>query len=109
MIYIAPTFIKIISFGFARAITIFPIGIFISSEEDVKNIRLLTHEIIHWEQNKEFPILFYLWYFFEWIVRLVQYGKLAYWHISFEREAHANERKESYLDTRKHYAWIKYL
>ena len=33
----------------------------------------------------------------------------AYFSISFEQEAYAGQNKFSYNDTRKHYAWIKYL
>jgi hypothetical protein len=55
-------------------------------------------------------VLFPLWYYTEWIIRLVQYGKSeAYDNISFEREAYANEKDKDYLSRRKFWAFLKYL
>lgn len=75
--------------------------------------RMLRHEAIHHEQAKEMLFVgFYLWYVVEWLIRLLLQpftGENAYRNISFEREAYANDENESYLDTRHHYRWIRYI
>lgn len=74
--------------------------------------RLVRHESIHSMQMCEmFYLFFYLWYGIEWLIRLVQYrnAMTAYYNISFEREAYANENTENYLTTRKSWAWCRYL
>lgn len=71
-----------------------------------------NHERIHTAQMKELLyVFFYLWYGFEWIVRLIQYQdrKEAYLNISFEREAYKNQSNMSYLKVRKKYKFTKYL
>lgn len=68
----------------------------------------LKHELIHTQQMKELGyIFFYIWYFIEWLLRL-PFGN-AYYNISFEREAYANEKNEAYILTRKHYSFLKYI
>ena len=68
----------------------------------------LNHESIHTEQIKELGyIFFYIWYFIEWLLRL-PVGN-AYYNISFEREAFANEKNRKYLQTRKRYSFLKYM
>lgn len=74
--------------------------------------RLIRHESIHSKQMREMLyIFFYLWYGVEWLIRLVQYrnAMTAYYNISLEREAYANDRTENYLTTRKSWAWVRYL
>ena len=69
----------------------------------------LNHERIHTAQMKEMLyIFFYLWYFIEWLIRLLGKGN-AYRNISFEREAYANESCLEYLEGRKWFSWRKYL
>ncbi len=69
---------------------------------------IINHESIHTKQIKELGyIFFYIWYFIEWILRL-PFGN-AYCNISFEREAYANEKNGRYLQTRKHYSFLKYI
>ncbi|MCD7973869.1 MAG: hypothetical protein LUG18_14625 [Candidatus Azobacteroides sp.] len=71
---------------------------------------ILNHEAIHSAQMKElFYLLFYVWYLFEWIYKLVLYGKEAYFQISFEREAYENDRNSDYLIHRKPYSFVYYL
>ena len=71
--------------------------------------RMLNHEKIHTAQMKEMLfVFFYLWYFIEWMIRLVINHKTAYKSISFEREAYAND-EIAYLPDRRPYNWIKYL
>ena len=51
---------------------------------------------------------FYIWYIIEWLIRLFMKGN-AYRNTSFEREAYDNEKNLNYLDSRKLFAWIKYI
>ena len=102
---------KTFSFGKARAITIFPF-IFLTHRSDKKDRILINHESIHILQVIElFIFLFYLWYFIEFLWRFYQYKNfnLAYRHISFEKEAYANEHDLLYLKNRKLWSFFKYL
>lgn len=95
-------------FKWLRGITLAPFGIFI--REGYLTDRIINHEMIHWKQQMEmFIIPFYLWYIFEWIIRLPINGKDAYMKLLFEQEAHNNDDNLDYLKTRKHFSWIKYL
>ena len=90
-------------------ITLYP---FIVLREHYKGsgTKIINHESIHIEQQKELLIIpFYILYILEWFIKLFFYGKKAYYNISFEREAYANEHNEEYLQTRKLYSWLKYL
>lgn len=67
--------------------------------------KMLNHESIHYEQEKELGfIFFYILYFLEWLCKLPIYGVYAYENISFEREAYYYEEDFEYLKTRKHFA-----
>lgn len=69
----------------------------------------LNHEAIHTAQMKEMGyIFFYIWYFIEWLIRLVINGRYAYNMLSFEREAYSNQNNLTYLVSRKPYSWFKY-
>ncbi|MCK5642673.1 MAG: hypothetical protein KAJ19_17830 [Gammaproteobacteria bacterium] len=94
-------FVKIITFGWARAICIAPFGIYIR-EEWLYDQETRRHELDHWPQQTEMLYIFYyVWYLLEWIVKLFIYGKQSYYNISFEREARAGRAEP--------YGWIKYL
>ncbi len=72
----------------------------------------LNHEKIHSRQIIEMLwIFFYLFYFVEWIIRFVQYRNafIAYYNISFEREAYSNDKNLDYLKKRKLFASFRYL
>jgi len=70
----------------------------------------LRHEAIHTVQMKELLyVFFYVWYIVEWLIKLFKYGKKAYQHIGFEREAYAYDRDKDYLKQRKHYLWFKFI
>lgn len=71
--------------------------------------RLLRHESIHFEQQKELGfLLFFVIYFLEWIYRLIFHTKNAYRGISFEREAYEHQYEEDYIKNRKHFAqWTR--
>ena len=98
---------KYIPFKGFRAINLFGV-LFVRGNARI-NERTIRHEAIHTAQIKEMLyIFFYLWYIFEWIIRLFMKGS-AYRNISFEREAYSNEDDVIYLEDRKRFAWIKYI
>ena len=69
----------------------------------------LNHEMYHTRQMQEMLyIFFYIWYFIEWLVRLVTNPGHAYRSISFEREAFDNQGRMD-ASLRRHFAWMKYL
>jgi len=106
-------FVKIITFNWPLAITLAPFGIYVNQKyRTPENLseRTKNHEMIHWKQQLEMLIIFfYLWYLLEWIIKLFKYGKKAYMNLSFEREAYDNDDNLNYLETRKHYSWVKYI
>lgn len=72
----------------------------------------INHERIHLRQQIELLVLpFFIWYFIEYLLRLIQYRDRyqAYKHISFEREAYKQEEHLEYLKTRKFWSFLKYL
>lgn len=74
--------------------------------------RIRNHELIHTCQQVEMLwVFFYLWYGLEWLVKLLKYRSttVAYYNISFEREAYANEADLLYRRHRRHFAWWRYL
>lgn len=94
-----------------RGLTVFPF-VFIKYRFDSENKVLLNHEKIHIRQQMELLVLpFFLWYFVEYAVRLLQYknANLAYRNISFEREAYTNEEHLNYLETRRFFTFLKHL
>ncbi len=98
-----------------------------------KNARLssvfINHEEIHTAQMKElWYVFFYALYGVEWLIRFTAYCIVwawralnkgyknvpydvdhAYRNIAFEREAYSNEKNLDYLETRKPFAFIKYI
>ena len=94
-----------------RGLTVFPFVI-IKYRFDSENKILVNHEKIHIRQQLELLVLpFFLWYFVEYAVRLLQYknANLAYRNISFEREAYANELDLNYLEARTFFRFSYYL
>lgn len=92
-------------------ITVFPF-VFLKYRSSKKDYVLVNHEKIHLKQQLEMLIIpFFIWYFIEFIIRLLQYKKwrLAYQNISFEREAYTNEKDLDYLKSRSFLSFIKYL
>ena len=102
-------FVKLLTFGNVKGITLAPFGIYI--QKDYLNWEwVINHENIHWKQQIEMLIIpFYLWYFIEWFIKLFIYGKRAYRNISFEREAYDNQFNPDYLKIRKQYSWIQQI
>ena len=100
---------KIIPFKGFVAINLFGI-VFARKEYGTLHWRTMNHELIHTAQMKElFYVFFYLWYVAEWLVKLCFYGKEAYYHVSFEKEAYGYAADAGYLTGRKKYAFLKYL
>lgn len=94
-----------------RGLTAFPF-VFIKYRFDLDNKVLVNHEKIHFRQQLEMLVLpFFVWYFIEYAVRLLQYKNVnfAYRNISFEREAYGNELDFDYLKRRTFFSFLKYL
>ena len=94
-----------------RGMTVFPF-VLMKNDLDKSNQLFLNHEKIHLRQQLELLILpFFIWYFLEYAVRLVQYKNkdVAYQNISFEREAYANETNLDYLKHRSFFRFLNYL
>lgn len=94
-----------------RGLTVFPF-VFVKYRFDSENKILVNHEKIHIRQQLELLVLpFFLWYFVEYSVRLLQYknANVAYRNISFEREAYANELDFDYLKNRTFFSFLKYV
>ena len=103
-------FKNIIPKGF-RGFTLFPF-VFLADKKDRAHAVLLNHERIHIKQQVELLILpFFIWYFFEFLIRLLQYKnrRVAYYNISFEREAYTNEKDLNYLKQRPFWSFLKYV
>ena len=94
-----------------RGLTFFPF-VFLTNKEDKENVVFINHEKIHIRQQLELLVLpFYVWYFTEFLIRLIQYKdrSKAYRNISFEREAYVNEKDLEYLKSRSFWRILKYL
>ena len=107
---IRTSLVRILSFGFASGMCLYPF-VLIGKEIEITE-RLVNHEKIHLKQQLETLILpFYLWYFVEFIFRILQYRNFekAYRNISFEREAYYYESHIEYLNRRKNNAWTRFM
>jgi hypothetical protein len=96
--------------GFS-ALTAYP---FILARKDCKPLtkKTVNHEGIHARQQLEMLWLpFFIWYFLEYLVRLIMYRNRdkAYRSICFEAEAYANEKDLEYLAKRRLWGFLKYV
>ncbi len=94
-----------------NAIAIWPF-IFLKNKNLKFDDVLINHEKIHLHQQKEMLwLLFFIWYFIEFSVKLSIYKKPmeAYRNLSFEREAYDNEMDFNYLRKRNFWNFINYL
>jgi len=94
-----------------RGMAVFPF-VLVKYDFDKMNKTFVNHEKIHLRQQLEMLILpFFIWYFLEYLIRLIQYknAALAYQNISFEREAYANETDFNYLKNRTFFQFLKYI
>jgi hypothetical protein len=90
--------------------SLYPIAIFVKKKTYKDYKKLINHESIHWQQQKEMlGLFFYLWYFIEWFINIFIYGKRAYVKLSHEQEAYDNDQNLNYLVKRKRYSWVKYI
>jgi hypothetical protein len=92
-------------------VTVYPF-VFLKYHKLKTDAVLLNHEYIHLKQQLELLVIpFYIFYGFEFLIRLGQYKRLkkAYRNISFEREAYINEDNLEYLNGRKAWQFLKYL
>lgn len=100
---------NIIPFKGYKVINLFGI---IFTRKDLNEIDI-NHEKIHTAQMKEMLYLpFYLWYGLEYLIRYIISifnDSDPYRSISLEQEAYNNDDNLCYLQSRKHYNWIKYL
>jgi hypothetical protein len=94
-----------------RGMAVFPFVV-VKYDFDKTNGTFINHEKIHIRQQLELLILpFFIWYFLEFLIRLIQYKNkdLAYRNISFEREAYSNEKDSTYLKNRSFFQFLKYI
>lgn len=94
-----------------RGLAIFPF-VFVKHHFDKENAVFVNHERIHLRQQLELLIIpFFIWYFLEFILRLIQFKNAdsAYRNISFEREAYVNEKDIGYLRKRNFWNFLKYI
>ena len=91
-------------------LTVFPF-ILLSDEKHRHNKWLINHEKIHIRQQLELLVFpFFIWYFTEYLIRLLQYRThhAAYRNISFEKEAYANEYDLDYPGKRRFWNFLNY-
>lgn len=101
--------VKFITFGKARAITLFP---FVLVEAKNMSEKIINHEKIHLRQQIELLLVpFYLLYLLEFAIHFCKCKDFdrAYRSISFEREAYSHDHDFSYLQTRSWFGGFKYL
>lgn len=97
---------KYIPFPGYKCINLFG-TLFVKNDAKIDEVTI-NHESIHTAQWKElWYVGFALWYIAEWLIRLPKGN--AYRNISFEREAYANDKNLTYLQTRERFAFIKYI
>ena len=128
---LAPRLVKVITFNFAIAITLFP---FVFYKRSINNIRIKRHESIHILQQMELGLvgliiylivgfaagvwiatlpllfLFYILYGFFYLLNIIK-GYIhisAYKCIPFEREARRYQEVSNYSYIRRPFAWWKY-
>ncbi len=107
-------FVVVVSWLFAknfRGLAIYPF-IFLRDKSLKENTKVINHECIHLRQQIEMLwALFFLWYGIEFLIRWIQFKNpmVAYFNISFEKEAYANEIDLNYLKNRKFWSFTKYL
>lgn len=93
-----------------RGMSVFPF-IFLRNKSEAENTVLLNHEKIHIRQQTELlVVLFFAWYFIDYIIGLIKFKNhlKAYRNIIFEREAYANEKDLYYLKKRPFYNFLKF-
>lgn len=104
--------VKVITFGFAQGIAIFPF-IFIRNGLDKEyEPYLINHEKIHIKQQKELFLIGFFVLYVAWFLIDYLFGfnfKNAYLKIPFECEAYSNQFDVEYLTNRKRFDWKSYI
>ena len=93
------------------ALTIYPF-IILKEDQSRYDYVLLNHEYIHIKQQKELLwLIFFIWYFVEFSIKLLYYRNTykAYKNISFEREAYYYENDPDYVHDRPFYNFLKFI
>src|SRR5690554_2762004 len=94
-----------------RGLAIYPF-IFLKDKQLLNNPLIINHEKIHLRQQIELLwIFFFFWYGIEFLIRWIQFkdSNLAYFNISFEREAYEYEGNLNFLNDRKFWNFTRYL
>ncbi|MCD9577246.1 hypothetical protein [Flavobacterium soyae] len=94
-----------------RGMAVFPFVI-VKYGFDKANAVFVNHEKIHLRQQLELLVIpFFIWYFLEYLIRLLQYknAETAYRNISFEREAYTKETDFNYLKNRSFFQFLHYI
>lgn len=102
---------NILPFGHFRAINLFGV-VFAKHKFGRMDSISLNHEHIHTLQQVEMLfVFFYIWYVVEWVAKYMKYRNWtrAYYNVSFEREAYRREHDLDYVNSRRHFAWAKFL
>ncbi len=111
MILVNQKLVKVLSLGFANAITLWPF-ILLQNKELAEDKTLLIHEQIHLKQQLEMLIIgFYLLYLIEYLMYRIKGNNHleSYLKISFEQEAYQHEHLDEYLTNRRSYFFLHYL
>ncbi len=111
MVLVIPWLFKFTAKPTAVGMALWPF-IIVRDKKFAKRKKLLFHEKIHLRQQLELLIIpFYLWYVLEYFYHLIRLkdGELAYYAISFEKEAYSNDHNFAYLQNRKCWSFLKYF
>ena len=111
MILITPRFLKYFAGKFVSAMALWPF-ILVKNLETKESQVTIHHEKIHIRQQLEMLVLpFYIAYLgFYFYYRLKGNTHMqAYLRIPFEKEAYCEESNFNYLETRKWWAWRRYV
>ena len=103
---------NLIPFSGFIAITLWPFIFVRKSSASRFSDVTLRHEKIHSRQQLEtLLILFPILYITEYLIRflILRDANRAYRAISFEQEAYTNEHNTDYIQTRRNYAWFRFL
>lgn len=118
-----------------RGIALYPFILLKEKPADKGMMVTLYHERIHRQQQEEIlvtclPVIawmaltvspwfwllvpvnpFYLIYLVEYLVHLARHRNhsIAYYQISFEKEAYDNQYDETYLKYRRNFTWLNYM
>ena len=111
MILIVPLILRIFAGKYVNAMALWPF-ILVQNLETKESKVTIHHEKIHFRQQLEMLIIpFYFTYLIYYIYFRVKGSShfQAYLLIPFEKEAYANDSDFKYPETRKWWAWRRYI